>query len=85
MSLENLTTRYKEIKEKLRADFSNQVEYVIELGERLITIENNISILTEKAEKRLVVLEQKLELMKNNVKQLTLDVRHAEDIIRDLD
>jgi len=85
MSLENLTTRYKEIKEKLRADFSNQVEYVIELGERLITIENNISILTEKAEKRLVVLEQKLELMKNNVKQLTLDVRHAEDVIRDLD
>ena len=85
MSLENLTTRYKEIKEKLRADFSNQVEYVIELGERLITIENNISILTEKAEKRLIVLEQKLELMKNNVKQLTLDVRHAEDVIRDLD
>jgi hypothetical protein len=85
MNLDNLAEKYKEMREKLRQDFTAQVEYLIDLGEKIIGIEKNINILSDRAEKRLALLESKILRLKKDMDSLTQDVRSNEDRIRDIE
>jgi prefoldin subunit 5 len=82
MNLDKLTDKYNAIKEKLRADFSEQLEYLIDIGERLVEMEKDINLISERSEKRLDALEKKIEHLKSNVNQLTDDVHDVEDRVR---
>jgi archaellum component FlaC len=85
MNLENLAEKYKLVKEQLNRDFNQQVEAIIEVAERLVLVNNNLNILSERSEKRLKEIEEKTEKLKLKISVITKDLRDVDDRIRDLE